>query len=246
MSGRLWLGSAFEQPWLGDRLGKIAGLHTGRQPISNARAQALNKEQTPRREEAVCKDYERHVEQGNCAGAQPQLAGRQRPHAAGGLLHDGDELYAAVGGEYPVGGSFKMRAEPNSEEAYRTVIRHLLRLNRKERARAAEFIINCTKRSRKTGFAFRAFNFGEDRTDGYVVAAINVPRKKRRSLLAGLAPGVGFKLKARTVVSLVVGSNWPADPSCDVIFADTSNLKVTDAFVASLPRVFRKQRHQVG
>src|SRR5687767_6771326 len=47
---------------------------------------STNKEQTPSYARSV---YVERIEQSNCAGAEPQLAGDQRAHARGGVLPDG-------------------------------------------------------------------------------------------------------------------------------------------------------------
>ena len=80
-----------------------------------------NKEQTPKN------IYEQHIDESDRAGAEPKLAGHQRAHAPGGVLHDGHQCGHRPGdrrrGPYPpshLGGvDYSADSRPGRGGAYR-------------------------------------------------------------------------------------------------------------------------------
>jgi hypothetical protein len=149
-----------------------------------------------------------------------------------------EEIYAAIGSGLPVDPRFNLIAEPNSLDAYHLVIPHLAKLNRDERGRLGEFLLKILMRCQKQEIAFRGFKFSEQSDEAYVVLAAKRERDERRIALTNVAIAMGLKLKAKTVVGLAVGHNWPESPTFDVLITDVSKANVDADFLRRAAEAF--------
>ena len=155
-----------------------------------------------------------------------------------------ESLYAAIGSsKISTDPKFKLLAEPNSLKAYSLTVPFFARLNRGERARFGEFLMNRLVDCEKQDLAFRGFKFQEQSPVAYLVFVARATRRERIIGLANIARGVGLKLNAKIVVGLTVAHDWPTSPACDVAYVDTSSLKPSENLVQMTDQLFGKTRH---
>ena len=89
----------------------------------------------------VSRFYERHIEQVDYAGAQPQLAGDQHSHAAGGVLHDGHQRRHRLGdrGENHI--EFREEVRPQLDAEPGLELTHLSEMGRLGDIRASQTLV---------------------------------------------------------------------------------------------------------
>jgi hypothetical protein len=153
-----------------------------------------------------------------------------------------EQLNATIGSTLTLDPRYNLLADPNSLKAYHSLIPHLAKLNRDERGRLTEFLLKIVMRCHKQGFAFRGFKFNEQSDEAYVVLAANRERDERRIALVNIALAMGFKLKAKTVIGLAVGHDWPESPIFDMALTDVSKAHPDADFLRSAERCFAKTR----
>lgn len=153
-----------------------------------------------------------------------------------------EQLYMSVGSDMPVDSRFNLLLEPNCLKSYQLVIPHLAKLNRKERCRFVEYLLNRVSACRRRELSFRGFKFSEKSDDAYVLMASSWERDVRRIACHNVARGAGVKLGAKRVLGLVVGHDWPESRSCDLMFIDLSAMEVDESSTVLLREVFGKLR----
>jgi hypothetical protein len=151
-------------------------------------------------------------------------------------------LCKAIGSREPVDPRFNLLAEPNSLKGYSMTIPYFAMLNRDQRSRLVEFLMNRVMECEKKGVGFRAFKFDDHSTEAYLVLAVRAAREERRIGLVNIARGVGFKLKVKTVIGIVVSHNWPDSQECDVGIVDVSNLKAGEQLIEMTNQTFGRIR----
>jgi hypothetical protein len=153
-----------------------------------------------------------------------------------------ERFHAAIDVDVPFDSRFKPLEKPNSIKSYNLMIHYLAKLNRKERSQLTEFLMSRVKNCEKKGVAFRGCKFKEDSDVAYVVLAAASTRDERRAALGNVSRGMGFKLKAKIIVGLAVGHDWPDSPECDVAVFDVSTMKVDHDLIEFMNYGFKKPR----
>lgn len=126
------------------------------------------------------------------------------------------------------------------------MIHYLAQLNRKERSRLTESLTSRVKNCQRKGIAFRGIKFKEDSDVVYLVLAATSNRHDRRVALGNVARGMGHKLKAKIVVGLAVGHDWPGSSECDVAVFDVSKMKVDQDLIEFTNHGFKRPRVTKG